>query len=158
MRPPSRHMLRPIEEYTEFEEENSLRIDRSLWPDGFALQWVTHSVYNQVQPQHRARFERQGWVSIMAHEFEGRYGRMFCPDGYEGEIMMDGLVLMARPQAWSDRAKALEQRRARERVQIKERQLLSGDLSRVTLASDHPTAVRSNLINRSLEPIAVPQQ
>jgi hypothetical protein len=40
----------------------------------------------------------------------------------EGEIEVDGLVLMARPKSWTDKAKVMDTARAFERVAIKERQ------------------------------------
>jgi hypothetical protein len=154
-RPPSRHQLRAPEEYVELEEDNRLTIPRNLWPDGFALQWVTNTVYGKPETQHRARYERQGWVSVLATEFNGLYGRMFMPDGHQGEVELDGLVLMARDLRWSKKAEAIQLSRARERVHIKERQLLSGDLGKVTLAPDHPTALRTNSIGRTVEQISV---
>lgn len=154
--PSSRHVLRPIEEYQEFEEEDRLRIPRDMIPDGFDMLWVTQSVFGRPESQHFSRFVRQGWVAVHQEDFDGRFRGMFMPASYEGEIAMDGLVLMARSRAWTDKARANDLRRARERVNIKERQLLNGALTGVTLAPDHPTAVRNNIINHSVEQIAVP--
>lgn len=159
-RPPARHQLRPVEEYIEFEEEYKLFIPKHMYPDGFDLQWVTESVFGQPYLQHRARFERAGWVSVRTDddgEF-AKFGEMFMPGGVPGEVKQDGLVLMARPKVFSDKAKRLNDRRAVERVQIKEQQLRSGALDKVTLSPDHPEAVRRNVISRSVEPIQVPQQ
>lgn len=150
-----RHPLRPPEDYVEFEEESKLRIPRHQFPDGFDLQWVTHSVFGKEEPQHKAKYQRQGWVTVLAEEWGGKYGRMFMPDGYQGEINVDGLVLMARPESWSAKARALEAQRARERVYLKEQQLRSGELGRVTMDAQHPTAVRSNIVNRVVEQIPV---
>lgn len=151
-----RHVLRPIEEYEEYEEESHLRIPQSEWPDGFALQWVTISVWNQPQPQNRSRFERQGWVSVHQDDFDGKFRGRFMPASYEGEITYDGLVLMARSRAWSEKARKLDEGRARQRVQIKEQQLRMGDLGGVTLDAGHRSAVASNIVNRSVETIAMP--
>ena len=155
---PQRHILRPPEDYVEYEEESRLRIPRNEWPQHFALQWVTDSVWGQPMPQHRAHYEKAGWVPVHQEDFEGRYRGRFMTQGYEGEIKLDGLVLMARPQSWSDKALAIEQRRARQRVAIKEQQLRMGDLGGVTLSPDHPTAVRSNIIERSVDTIQVPSK
>ena len=155
---PQRHVLRPIDEYVEYEEETQLRIPRNEWPAGYALKWVTFAVWGQPFPQVRARSEKGGWVPVHQEDFDGRYRGRFMPAEYNGEIVVDGLVLMARPQSWDDKAEAINRRRAMQRVQIKEMQLRMGDLSGVTLASDHPTAVRSNIVERSVEAIAVPQK
>jgi hypothetical protein len=155
---PQRHVMRPIEEYVEFEEETQLRIPRSEWPAGFALKWVTFSVFGQPFPQVRARSEKGGWVPVHQEDFDGRYRGRFMPADYNGEINVDGLVLMARPQTWDDKANRINTQRAQQRVQIKEQQLRSGDLGGVTLSPDHPTAVRSNIINRAVEAIQVPSK
>lgn len=156
---PARHVMRPIAEYQEYEEENRLHIPKHMIPDGFDLQWVTDSVWGRQETRHRARFERQGWVPVLCEDEIGcPLASLFMPASAQGEINVDGLVLMARPMAWSNKAKSMDQRRAFERVSIKERQMLSGDLSGITLAADHPTAVRSNIINRSLDTVSIPQK
>jgi len=153
---PPRHVLRPIEEYVEFEEETQLRIPKNEWPAGFALKWVTESVWGQPFPQVRARSEKGGWVPVHQEDFDGAYRGRFMPHDFNGKIKVDGLVLMARPQTWSDKAERVNRSRAEQRVQIKEAQLRMGDLGGVTLAADHPSAVRSNIIERSVDTIAVP--
>jgi hypothetical protein len=155
---PQRHILRPVEEYIEYEEESQLRIPRDEWPQHFALKWVTESVWGQPFPQVRARSEKAGWVPVHQEDFEGRYRGRFMPASYEGEIKLDGLVLMARPQTWSDKALQNDIRRAHQRVMIKEQQLRSGDLTGVTLSPQHPTALRTNVIERSIDTIQVPQK
>lgn len=158
LRPP-RHVLRPIEDYVELDEEMKLNIPASLIPEGFDLQWVTDSVWGRPEKQHRARFERQGWLSVLADdEIGSRLKGLFVGTGDDGEIIMDGLVLMARPLAFSMKAKQLDRRRAVERVQVKEHQLRTGNLSGITLETDHPTVLNSNVVRRSLDTIAVPQQ
>lgn len=155
---PQRHILRPVEDYVEIDEESQLRIAKSEWPQHFALQWITESVWGQPFPQHRARAEKAGWVPVHQEDFDGKYRGRFMSADYEGEIKLDGLVLMARPQSWSDRANNIMKARAQQRVQIKEMQLRSGDLSGVTLSPDHPTAVRSNIVDRSIDTISVPSK
>lgn len=147
--------MRPVEEYTEYEEELKLHIPKDMWPQDFSLQWVTHSVWGRPEYQHRARYERSGWVSVMVGEFDGRYDR-FMPGGANGEIIQDGLVLMARPRSWSERATMNNVKRGRERVFIKEQQLRMGDLNGVTLAPDHPTAVRTNIVERTFDTVSMP--
>lgn len=153
-----RHRMRPIEEYSSDEENSRLLIPKDLVPDGFSLQWVTHKVYGQPQPQHRASFERKGWEPVHQEDFEGRFRGMFLPASYEGEIEVDGLVLMARPKEWSEKAAELDKRRAAERVFAKESQLRSGQLDGVTLDTQHPSARNATTVNRYMEPIKVPDK
>lgn len=148
---------RDISEYIEDEEQDRLRIPRSEYPPGFDMQWVTHSIFGQLQRQHRASFERKGWVPVLGSDFDGKFGRKFMPEDWgDKEVEIDGLVLMARPSRFSDRARMIDQREAANRVNIKEKQLLGGDLPGVSLDTQDPSALRRNVIKRSLETISVP--
>lgn len=151
-----RHTLRPVDEYIEWEEEMRLRIPESEWPAGYALQWVTEAVWGRPEMQHRARFERSGWVPVHQEDFENKFRGLFHPWDYAGEIKVDGLVLMARPKSWSERARDNNISRARQRVIIKEQQLRQGALEGVTLSPQHPTAVRSNIVERSIDTVSMP--
>lgn len=145
------------EEYDPSEEsEDRLHIGKDLFPPGFDFMWVTDSVYGQAMPQHRAQFERKGWTPVHQEDFDGVFDGKFMPKGQDGEITVDGLVLMARPLEMSIRSRQLDQRKAVEAVQIKQQQLTGGDLPGVTLDARHKTATSSNRINRTIEPIAIP--
>lgn len=133
-----------------------LRISKDLIPPGMDLQWVTDSVYGQPMPQHRAEFEKRGWTPVHQEDFDGQFNGMWMTKDDPGEIKVDGLTLMARPLEISRKAKQLDKQRALERVQIKERELKGGNLPGVTLDANHPNAVRSNMINRSMDGAFVP--
>jgi hypothetical protein len=139
------------------ESPDRLHIDRSLIPDGMDLQWVTISVFGQAVPQRRADFEKGGWTPVHQEDFDGQFNGMFMPKDADGEIVVDGLVLMARPLELSKKAKLRDRRRANETIQIKEAALRGGELSGVTLDGRHPTAVNSNRINKSIERISIPE-
>lgn len=145
-------------EGAEIEEEASedrLAIPKELIPEGMALQWVTDSVLGQPQPQRRAQFEKRGWTPVHPQDFNGRFDGKFTPTGSSAEINVDGLVLMARPIEYTNRARKQEFRKAVEQVRIKEQSLRQGDLP-ITLDPSHPTAVRSNVINRTMERVSIP--
>jgi len=129
-----------------------LHIPKELVPDGFDVQYITDSVYGKEVPQHRAGFERKGWTPVHAGDLEGSFDYL-VPKGHKGEINVDGLVLMYRPKHLSDKAKARDQRLAREQVAIKEQALTGQGLD--VLGGDHPSARKSNFINRSVERIEV---
>ena len=135
---------------------DKLRISPDLIPEGMSLQWVTDSVYGQPVPQHRAEFEKKGWTPVHQEDFDGVYDGMFMPRGADGEIKMDGLVLMARPEELTLRARLRDKQEAINRVRIKEQAWLGGDV-KTTLDSRDPVAVRSNRITRTMERIEVPQ-
>lgn len=143
------------------ETPDRLRIAKELIPQGMDLQWVTDSVFGQPMPQHRAEFEKRGWTPVHQEDFDGQFDGLWMARGSPGEIKVDGLVLMARPLSLSIKAKKIDRQRALERVQIKEKELRGGNLPGVTLDASHPNAVRTNMINRSMDgafvPMAVPE-
>src|SRR5258705_558567 len=117
-------------------------------PDGMSYQWVTDSIFGQLQPQRRSRFERKGWMPVPAERHDG----VWTPRGAKGEINVDGLVLMERPAEYTKMAHDHDRRKAREQVLIKEQQLRGGDVG-VTLDGRHSTALNSNRISKSYEPL-----
>lgn len=139
------------------ETPDRFRIDPSILPEGMSFQWVTDSVYGQPQPQHRADFEKKGWTPVHQTDFDGQFNGMFMPRDRDGEILMDGMVLMARPQELTDKARRKDRRKAMEQVLIKENSLRAGDMP-VTLDAAHPTAVRFNNISKSIERIEIPEE
>jgi len=135
-----------------------LHIPRNEIPEGMDLQWVTDSVFGQPQPERRATFEKRGWTPVHQEDFDGRFDGRFMPKGKDGEIKMDGSVLMARPLELSLKAKRADRRAALEQVAVKEQGLISGDIKGVALDTQHTTALRSNKINKSFERISIPEE
>ncbi len=132
-----------------------LHIPAHMHPEGMTLQWITTSVYGQDMSQHRMGYERMGWTPVDPQGGDGRFDGMYMPKGYKGEINVDGLVLMMRPEEMTRKARHLEKMEALERVAIKEQQLRGGDLG--IPGADHPSALRTNKISRSLEQITIPK-
>ena len=146
------------ENYDESEDsQDRLHIGKDLFPPGFDFMWVTDSVYGQSFQQHRSQFERKGWDPVHQEDFDGVFDGKFMPKGAQGEINVDGLVLMARPLEFSIRSREADRRKAVEAVQIKQQQITGGDLPGVSLDSRHPTAVASNKVNRTYEPVPIPR-
>jgi hypothetical protein len=161
-RPSVRHQMKAKPNWDDDDIENMthdnpdrLKIDPAILPDGMSFQWVTDSVYGQQMPQHRAKFEKRGWTPIHQQDFENVFDGMFMPKGMEGEIKVDGMVLMTRPEEMTRKAKIMEQRQAQEAIRIKEQALTGGDLN-ISLDSQHPSAIRTNRINKTMERIQVP--
>jgi hypothetical protein len=156
----ARHQLKPLDEMPDDTEDDRLRIPRSEFPDDFDLQWVTDSIFGQPQPNHRSRFERRGWEPVHGDDFDNKFEGRFCPYGHKGEIGVDGMVLMARPMAWSNRARQEDRQRASEAVMIKEKQLRGGEIDGVKMdgGAQHPSALGVNRIRRSYERLQVPKE
>lgn len=156
--PKSKMKARPNWETVDPEADESpdrLRINPSMIPEGMSAQWVTDSVYGQGMPQHRADFERKGWTPVHQEDFDGLFDGMFMPKGAQGEIRVEGLVLMMRPKEFTDKAKHQDYVKAREQVFIKEQALRGGDIQ-TSLDSRHSTALNSNRISKTVERITIP--
>lgn len=138
--------------YRPDDDGDRLYIHPSQIPDGQDYQWITASIYGQPQNQRLARFQRQGWVPVPASRHDG----MFMPKGHEGPIEVDGLMLHERSKKISDMARMHELRKAKGQIRAKELQLLGGDVG-TTLDSQHPSALRSNRINKSYEKVPIPE-
>lgn len=159
---PKRPKMRAAPNWETFEPSSEDTPDRfhispDLIPEGYALQWVTDSVYGQPMGQHRMIFEKGGWTPVHQDDFDGQFDGMFMKRGdYTKEINLDGMVLMARPKQLHDAAKRRDMIAAREQISIKEAALRGGDIP-TTLDSRHPSAVGSNKISKSYERIDIPK-
>lgn len=135
-------------------QTNVLEIPADQQPEGITLQWVTHSVRGAEEPQRRAKFEQAGWLPVHPEDFDGVFDGKWAPRGATGEIQYDGLVLMAKPTEMVEKSRARDRRAARQQVQIKEQSLYGGEID--AMGADHPSALRTNKITRTIERIAVP--
>lgn len=140
--------------YRPDDENDRLKIAPELIPDGMEYLWVTGSIYGQPQPQRLARFQRQGWCPVPASRHDG----LFMPKGYQGYIEVDGLMLHERSKKISDMARSYELKRARGQIQAKEAQLRGGEISGIAFDTQHPSALRSNKVNKSYERIEIPDE
>ncbi len=127
-------------------------------PEGMSAQWVTSTVFGQSVANHRAEFERKGWTPVHQDDFDGQFNGKWMAKDKEGEIEVEGLVLMVRPKELTDKAQQANDHKARQEVAIKERALRGGDMPGVALDPTHPSALRTNKIGKSLERIEVPEE
>jgi len=132
-----------------------LHIAKDDIPEGMDLFWATAAVHGQEFPQRISNFEQRGWVPVHQEDFDGKFDGKFMRRGKDGPIMVDDAVLMARPIEISQKAKARQQQEARERVQIRERNLRSGNMEGV-MGADHPSARSFNHVTRDMGRVVVP--
>lgn len=159
LRQPMKMKARPNWESVDPELADSpdrLHIDPALIPEGMSAQWVTSTVFGQDMSQHRSKFEQRGWTPVHQEDFDGQFDGMFMPKGAQGEISVDGLVLMMRPKQMTDRAHHTNKVRALQQVAIKEQALRGGDLD-IGLDAQHPSALKVNRVNKTMERIVVPE-
>jgi hypothetical protein len=131
-----------------------MSILKGLERDGVALQWVTRSVRGQDAPQEVAKFRRGGWTPVHNSDFDGILDGMFLPKGTDEVICVEDCMLVARPVAINDKARARDKRAADEPLRIKQAELGAG----LNIpGGNHPTATRGNKISISREGIEVPK-
>lgn len=136
------------------DDDDRLRVPRELIPDGMDYQWVTDSVLGAPMPQRRARFERRGWTPVPAARHDG----MFMPKGFQGEINVDGLVLMERPLEYSIQAKKKDEMRAAEQVYVREAQLRGGNPDKnIGFDTQHGSARGANRVSKTYERVPMPE-
>jgi hypothetical protein len=153
-----RHRLRDPSEMPDEVASNRMGIDRSEWPDGFSLQWITRSVFGQEQPTHVAGFYRRGWEPVHAEDFDGRYEGRWTPPGHKGPIEVEGMMLVARDARWTKKAEAEDKRKAQQALAVKEAQIRGGVVEGISEESTkHPSALGINRVRKSMERIPVPR-
>jgi hypothetical protein len=115
--------------------------------EGVKLQWFTDTVYGDASYSQVAIAEQNGWERISVE------------DGFPGVARVEhgGQVLMARPMAIHKKAER-EEKAAAEAAPLRLKQKAGeGDLPGISPeASRHPSARRSNKINRSFERLEIP--
>lgn len=131
-----------------------MHIVKALERDGVALQWVTRSVRGQDAPQEVAKYRRGGWTPVHGTDFDGILDGMFMPKGTDDVICVEDCMLVARPVAINEKARARDKRAADDPLRIKVAELGAG----LNIpGGNHPTATRGNKIVISREGIEVPK-
>lgn len=82
-------------------------VDPSKIPDGWSYEWRTYTVVGKENPQYQVQLQRGAWRPVMAN----RHPELM-PKGYEGAVLIDGMMLMERPKAITDFQKERDRRDA----------------------------------------------
>jgi hypothetical protein len=121
------------EEATDFLRSNQLDV-----------QWLTKSVYGQEQTARLSKFLQNGWTIVE-------------PDTIPGvtAVEIEGSVLAVRPMAISEKARQVEKATAKAVWDMQQQYFVEGV---PVSGGSHPTAIRSNRLNRTYERIEVPKE
>lgn len=87
-------------------------------PIGTSYEWKTKTVFGQTNTSYETFLRAQGWEPVPS----SRHPDMM-PEGYDGPVEIDGMVLCERPMELTREAMQEDFRNAREAVQVKEQQL-----------------------------------
>lgn len=124
-------------------------IDPHSVPDGWTYEWKRRTIYNQEDPAYQVQLAREGWEPVPVSKHPS-----WMPIDWPGNtIERKGMILMERPEEITREIRALEQRRAREQVKIKEQQLSSAPDG--TLTRDHAKVAPK--IKKSFEAMPIPE-
>lgn len=114
-------------------------------PDGWDYQWKMRTCMGEEFHSYQVELARNGWEPVPLN----RHPELM-PQGWSGEtIEVEGLVLMERPKVFTDEAREMEARSAREAVMTKEAQLRDGRAGDLGPREVHR-------FSKSRSPIAVP--
>src|SRR5260370_42679853 len=93
---------------------DELHIPPDLAPEGWEYQLKREYSAEKEDRHHQLGLLRTGWTPVPANR-DDRH-RALMPAGYDGPIRIKGLMLMEKPKVLVDRARAREQRDARDQV------------------------------------------
>jgi len=128
---------------------DKFHIDANLIPEGMSYEWKRVSVMGAPDPSYDQHMAEQAWEPVDTSRHP-----QFMPVGHKGPIIRDGLMLMERPAALTQEARAEDRQMAREQVQVKERQL--SNTPDGTFTRDHASARAVTKVSKSYEPMAIP--
>ena len=151
-----RHVLRAATEYPADEMQGGMHhIEKRDFPQGYDLQWLGVSVWGQPLNFVVADFTRKGWEPVYPEDFDGKFSYM-VPPKWEGPIVIQDLMLVARSMAWSKVARDRQRYEAESQVNVKVGQLRRGELEGVSLNPQHKHLEKTNQINVSLDQVRRP--
>src|SRR5215472_94563 len=147
-------------EYRPFEQENPLAIDPDIvrgiereW--GYSLLWVCFECNGKPFPQLVSARKRNGYAEVRRGNFGGALDHLCDRDG---NIIREGLRLMARPAKIERMAKAHDAKMAKDAVaQMKASHQIEGVNVTMPGGGDHPSALKQNRHRTSYEPGPIPE-
>jgi len=136
----------------------ALDVPEQLVPAGMTFQWATRSIYGQPMQQSLNASHAAGWTDVHESDFDGlgkQIANLFETDA-SGYVVKEACILQARPTELHKKAVARDERRAKEQVQLKAAAFTGGEIN--ATGANHPSALASNRINRTMERIEIPKE
>ena len=125
-------------------------IEKDVIPAGWDYEWKRRTVMNEEDPSYQVHLQLKGWEPVPASRHPE-----YMPMGSKSKtIERKGMVLMERPLEITEATREAERRRAHLQVRTKEEQLSAAPSGTFDRANKDASLVK---INRSYEPIAVPE-
>ena len=104
---------------TDEEGVDEFYIPPEIIPNGWTYEWKRRLLLNKEDPAYEVAVARTGWIAVPT----SRHPNMMPSGTTSQTIERKGMVLMERPQMITDRAKAIDAKKAALQVRGKEAQL-----------------------------------
>lgn len=127
-------------------------IPADMVPDGWTYEWKRHTIFNQEDPAYTVQLAREGWETVPVDRCP-MHRAMMPATWTKNTIERKGMVLMERPIEITQEARAIELRRARQQVRVKEQQLAATPDG--TLSRDDPRVAPK--IKKGYEAMPIPE-
>jgi hypothetical protein len=126
-------------------------VPAQMIPDGWTYEWKRQSVYNQEEQSYIVQTIREGWEPVPVDRCPMH--RAMMPSTWtKGTIERKGMMLMERPTEITEEMRAIELRRARQQVRVKEQQLSATPDG--TMSRDDPRVAPK--IKKGYSPVDIP--
>jgi hypothetical protein len=131
---PEDHMARAARRMAELEEHGSLDdsadkffIPPNIIPDGWSYEYKQFTVLGKEDPSYQVFLRQKGWEPVPAD----RHPELMPLGHSGGTILRDGMILMERPLAATEKAKRRDYQTARDQMRQKEEQIGAAPLAAV---------------------------
>lgn len=91
---------------------DEFQVPPGVIPPGWSWEWKNQTVLGEPNKSYEAELAQVGWEPVMTESYPG----VFLPVGQKGPIIRKGMILMERPMALTQEARAEDKRRADEAV------------------------------------------
>ena len=119
-------------------------VPREMIPDGWSYEWKAQTIFGQENTAHMMHMAENGFTPVPA----SRHSGYFMPEGYDGPIIRDNMILMERPLELTNEARYEDETAARTLINSRYQQL--GQQLPSGFSGDH-AGVRPR-VNHSYEP------
>jgi len=93
-------------------------VDPKMIEAGWVYEWKRHTIFNMPDPSYEADLHANGWRPVPSTRHPG----FKTPMGFDGPIILDGLILMERPKSLNDEEREAARKAARQAVSNSKRQ------------------------------------
>ena len=126
-------------------------VDPDKIPDGWTYEWKRHTVLGMEDPSYQVSLRRMGWTPVPA----SRHPEMMPANHKDDVILRKGMILMERPEEITEEVRAIDKKRARDQVRVKEQQLNEAPTGQFERKNkDSPLAK----VKKSYEAMPIPEE